>query len=98
MAFITGDVVIAALHSPRERLLGVVEEIGAAGVVLRSIDLEYFDDWCRAIVSGEDHLTMNENFYPLWRVERMTKDDISNGIPSMSEQFRSRTGMELTEQ
>ena len=41
-----GEPVIAVLHSPREKLLGIVDEISAAGVSLRAIDLSYFDDWC----------------------------------------------------
>ena len=62
-----GDIVIAVLHSPREKLLGVVSDLNPAGLTVRSIELGYFDDWCRSIASGEDHLTMTDNFFPMWR-------------------------------
>lgn len=92
------DIVIAVLHSPREKLLGVLNEIGPAGITLRSIDLGYFDDWCKSIVAGEVHLQMSDNFFPMWRVERMTRDETSDDLPSMSEQFETRTGRRLADQ
>src|SRR5688572_13400903 len=93
-----GEVVIAVLHSPREKLIGVLEDISAAGVTVRAVDLGYFDDWCRSIASGEPHLGMTDYFFPMWRVERITRDESSADIPSMSEQFEARTGTQLSEQ
>src|SRR3954453_5491214 len=82
-----GDIVIAVLHSPREKLLGIVNEINPSGITIRSIDLGYFDDWCRAISAGEAHLQMSDNFFPMWRIERVTRDESSDDVPSMWEQF-----------
>jgi hypothetical protein len=93
-----GDIVIAVLHSPREKLLGVLGSIDTAGVTLRSVDLGYFDDWCASIAADEVSLTMSDNFYPMWRVERISRDESSEGIPSMAEQFATRTGLEMAEQ
>ena len=98
MAFNTGDYVIAVLHTPRERLLGIIDEINPAGISIRSIDLEYFDDWCRSIASGDRHLGMSDNFYPMWRVERLSRDESSGEVTAMYEQFRERTGQELSQQ
>jgi len=74
MKFDSGDVVIAVLHTPREKLLGVLDSVETAGVSMRSIDLGYFDDWCRSIAAGEAHLEMTDNFFPMWRVERISRD------------------------
>lgn len=93
-----GDVVVAVLHSPREKLLGVLNEISPAGITIRSIDLGYFDDWCRSIVSGEVHLRMNDNFFPMWRVERISRDEGTDELPSLTDQFESRTGRRLDHQ
>jgi len=98
MKFEPGDIVLAVLHSPREKLLGVLESIEAAGVTMRSIDLGYFDDWCRSIAAGESHLEMLDNFYPMWRVERISRDDGGHEVPSMADQFEKRTGQKLREQ
>ena len=95
MKFDSGDVVIAVLHSPREKLLGVLDSIEAAGVTMRSIDLGYFDDWCSSIVEGEAHLEMNDNFYPMWRIERLSRDESTDDLPSMADQFEARTGRRL---
>jgi hypothetical protein len=95
MKFERGQIVIIILQNPREKLLGVLDEITAAGVSLRAIDLEYFDDWSRAIAAGEPHLSMTDCFIPMWRVERITRDEANGEIPSMSQQFQQRTGREL---
>lgn len=92
-----GEIVLLVLHTPREKLLGIVDEISAAGVYVRGIDLGYFDDWCQSIVAGEQYLPMSDYFLPMWRLERMTRDESSEGAPSMSEQFQQRTGCPLSE-
>lgn len=83
------------MHSPREKLLGVMDEISAAGIFMRGIDLGYFDDWSRAIAAGEPHLHMSDYFVPMWRVERITRDAANGEIPSMAEQFERNTGKSL---
>jgi hypothetical protein len=93
-----GDTVIAVLHSPREKLLGILNDLSPAGITIRSIELGYFDDWCQSIVAGEAHLQMSDNFFPMWRVERISRDESSDGMPSMAEQFETRTGLRLEHQ
>ena len=85
------------LHSPREKLFGILDEINAAGVYVRAIDLSYFDDWCRSIAADEPYLAMSESFLPMWRVERITRDEAGVGGPSLAEQFEQRTGRSLAE-
>ncbi len=89
-----GETVTLVLHTPREKLLGILDEIGPAGISIRAIELGYFDDWCSSIANGEDFLPMSDYFFPMWRVERITRDE---GIPSMSEIFEQRTGRALGE-
>ncbi len=88
----TGESVIMVLHTPREKLLGVLQEISPAGIFVRAIDLGYFDDWCSSIAKGEPYLPMSDYFFPMWRLERLMRDDASPEIPSMAEQFERRTG------
>jgi hypothetical protein len=97
MKIAPGDRVLAVLHSPREKLFGTLEEITAAGVFLRGMDLEYFDDWCRAVASGEPHLPMNDLFLPLWRLEKLARDEPGSGIEPLAEQFARLTGRDLDE-
>ena len=93
-----GDTVIVVLHSPREKLLGILGEINPAGIALRSIELGYFDDWCSSIAAGDQHLPMTNNFFPMWRVERISKDETVDDVPSMADQFETRTGQKLVDQ
>ena len=92
-----GEVVLLVLHTPREKLLGILDEISPAGVSVRSIDLSYFDDWCTSIAKGEPHLPMSDSFIPMWRIERLTRDEATNESLSLSEQFEKRTGKLLGE-
>jgi hypothetical protein len=97
MKFDAGDSIIVILQNPREKLLGILHEIAPAGIFMRGIDLEYFDDWSRSIAAGEQFLPMNDYFLPMWRIERVTKDEANGEFPSLSEQFESRTGFSLVE-
>lgn len=90
----TGESVIIILHTPREKLFGILHEINPAGIYVRAVDLDYFDDWCRSIVDDEPYLPMSDYFLPMWRLERMMRDE---GSPSMTAQFEQRTGRELGE-
>lgn len=88
----SGDHVVMILHTPREKLFGIVDEIGPSGVFLRAIELGYFDDWCNSIANGEPFLPMTDQFVPMWRLERMTRDESSDSTPSLAAQFEKRTG------
>lgn len=92
-----GEAVIAVLHTPREKLFGILDEISAAGISLRAIELSYFDDWIRSISEGEQYLPMSDYFIPMWRVERVARDEGSEGAPSLAELFEKRIGKNLGE-
>ena len=93
----TGESVVLVLHTPREKLLGILEDINAAGIFIRGIELGYFDDWCNSIANGEPYLPMSDYFFPMWRLERMMRDESSAGSLSMAEQFEQRTGLVFKE-
>ena len=92
-----GTAVVIVLHSPREKSWGIVQEISGAGVFLRGLDLNSFDEWMRATVHGEEFVGMGDQFFPMWRVERISRDEASGGIPSLREQVEKRTGRTLEE-
>ncbi|CAN5478491.1 MAG: hypothetical protein ACR2M8_07115 [Pyrinomonadaceae bacterium] len=93
----SGESVILVLHTPREKLIGILEEISPAGIFVRGIDLGYFYDWCSSIAKGETYLPMSDYFFPMWRLERVMRDETSAEVPSMAEQFEQRTGKTLGE-
>jgi hypothetical protein len=92
-----GAAVVVVLHSPREKCWGVLGEISAAGVFLRGLDLNSFDDWVRAVTHDEPFIGLTDLFFPMWRVERLSRDESAGGVPSLAEQFEQRTGQNLRE-
>ena len=92
-----GAPVLLVLHSPREKCWGLLDEITAAGVFLRGLDLNSFDDWLHSLLHDEPFVGLNDHFFPLWRVERLTRDETMGGVPSMCEQAERRTGRRIAE-
>lgn len=92
-----GDAILLMLHSPREKCWGILDEISAAGVFLRGLDLNAFDDWTRALVHDEPFIGFGSLFFPMWRVERIAKDEPAGGVPSLLQQAEQRTGRSLAE-
>ncbi|MDQ3668000.1 MAG: hypothetical protein M3410_15790 [Acidobacteriota bacterium] len=92
-----GESVILVLHSPREKCWGILDEVTAAGVFLRGLDLNAFDDWVRAVAHDEPFMGLSDLFFPMWRVERLSRDEAAGGIPSLYEQVEQRTGRSVQE-
>ena len=92
-----GAAILLVLHSPREKCWGLLSEISADGVFMRGLDLNAFDDWTRAVAHDEPFVGLTDLFFPMWRVERLTQDESTEGLPSLSEQFERRTGREVEE-
>lgn len=93
----SGEIVIAVLHSPREKILGTLNEINSSGVFLRGIDLNYFDEWATAIKNDEPFVPMQDYFFPMWRLEKLMRDESSFAAASMAEQFQQKTGLNLSD-
>ncbi len=92
-----GAPVIVNLHTPREKIWGVLRELNAAGVFVRGIDLNTFDDWVQMIVRGERNMGLTHVFVPMWRVERVTLDESVDEIPSLAARFHTRVGLTVSE-
>ena len=89
--------VVIYLHSPREKLWGVLFDLNAAGVFVRGLDLNTFDDWTQMIVRGERNIGLSHIFLPMWRVERVTLDESVDDIQSLADRFHSRVGLTIDE-
>lgn len=92
-----GATVLVVLHSPREKCWGVLDEISAAGIFMRGLDLNAFEDWTQSVAHNEPFIGLADIFFPMWRVERLTRDEESGGVPSLAEQFERRTGRKVEE-
>ncbi len=82
-----GAPVVVVLHSPREKCWGMLDEITAAGVFLRGLDLNSFDDWLRSVLHDEPFIGLNDLFFPLWRYANKRRDGLAT---------RSQSCLEMT--
>lgn len=83
--------VLLALGEPREKFWGQLLALSEAGISLRGMDLESFDDSAAMVKAGEP-FTPATVFFPMHRVERMELDVNSGGLPSLRERFHMQTG------
>lgn len=90
-----GACVIVSLGEPREKFWGVLDEINAAGVSLRGIDLNSFDELLRMLAKGETGIFPATVFFPLRRIERILLDEDSGYLPALHTQFAQRTKRNL---
>lgn len=91
------DPIVVVLHTPKEKYWGVLDEISTAGVSLRGLDLNAFDDWVAAVLHKEPFIGLTDLFFPLWRIERVSKDEAAGGVASLYEQVERRTGLTVSE-
>lgn len=90
----SGQLVLVTLNSPREKFWGVMLSLNPAGVSVRGIDLQSLDDFTQLVKSGEA-VSPSVVFFPMHRVQRIEEDDANGELPSLADQFRSKTGMDV---
>ena len=94
--FDKSSLVIVNLVNPKEKFFGVLTALSSAGVTMRGINLDAFEDWIRQIAKGEgtelDLITM---FVPLFRVERIFLDEASGQIKSYAQRFEDVVGASI---
>ena len=96
--FEKSSLVVINLVNPREKFFGVLSALSPAGVTMRAINLDSFDDWIRQIARDEDlSLDLVTMFVPLFRVERIFLDEPSGAIKSFAERFEDVVGKSVRE-
>ncbi|MBI4747591.1 MAG: hypothetical protein HY774_03840 [Acidobacteria bacterium] len=93
----SGSSVVLSLHSPREKIWGILVSIEQSGVQICGVDINTFDDWLNSVTNGESNIGLTNSFLPMWRVERISLDETVGDILSLEEQFALRVGITLTE-
>jgi len=89
--FRPGAIVLLTLLSPREKFWGAMLAVISAGIVIRGIPLESFDDFV-AQLRAEEPAAPSTVFFPMHRVERMEMELSGGSVPSLSELFEQKTG------
>lgn len=94
--FAPGTFVLLTLTAPREKFWGALLGISAAGVSVRGIDLNSYDETAHQLRSG-DPVIPATMFLPMHRVERVEVDESNGGLPSLAERFRQLSGRDAGE-
>ena len=94
--FESGALVIINLVNPKEKFFGLLRALSPAGITVRAINLDSFEDWIRQLAHDEEaSIDLVTMFVPLFRVERVFLDEPSGPIPSYTERFSSVVGKDI---
>jgi hypothetical protein len=94
--FAPSALIIANLVNPKEKFFGVLLALSPAGVTMRGINLDSFEDWIHQIARKEEaELDLITMFVPLFRVERIFLDEPCGAIKSYSQRFEDVAGISI---
>jgi hypothetical protein len=91
--FQPGAMVLLTLGNPREKFWGLILALTAQGLSLSGIELGSFEDLVSMTKAG-DPPSFGVVFFPMHRIERVELDSSDGGIPSLSQRFTAKTGMD----
>ena len=91
--FLPGAVVIATLSNPREKFWGMILALAPEGLSLSGAELASFEDLTVMVRDGEP-FTPAVVFFPMHRIERVELDLPDGSLPSLSQRFLAKTGLE----
>ena len=91
--FAAGAVVIVTLSAPREKFWGMILALAPEGLSLSGAELASFEDLTVMVKDGEP-FTPAVVFFPMHRIERVELDLPDGNLPSLSQRFLMRTGIE----
>ena len=91
--FLPGAVVIATLSNPREKFWGMILALAPEGLSLSGAELASFEDLTVMVRDG-DPFTPAVVFFPMHRIERVELDLPDGSLPSLSQRFLAKTGLE----
>lgn len=91
--FQVGAVVLVTLANPREKYWGTILALAAQGLSLSGVELASFEDLISMIKQGE-HAVSGVVFFPMHRIERVELDLPSDNVPSLSQRFTAKTGLD----
>ncbi len=91
--FLPGAVVIATLCNPREKFWGMILALAPEGLSLSGAELASFEDLAVMVRDGEP-FTPAVVFFPMHRIERVELDLPDGSLPSLSQRFFAKTGLQ----
>jgi hypothetical protein len=88
-----GSMVVVTLGNPREKTWGMVLSLSPQGLSLSGIELASFEDFV-LMVKEEEGFSPAVIFFPMHRIERIELDFPDGNLPSLSQRFTAKTGLD----
>jgi hypothetical protein len=91
--FSPGSMVIVTLGNPRDKFWGMILSLAPEGLSVSGIELASFEDLIVMVKEGES-FNPAIVFFPMHRIERIELDLPDGSLPSLSQRFSAKTGIE----
>jgi hypothetical protein len=91
--FLPGAMVIVTLGNPRDKFWGMILTLAPEGLSVSGVELASFDDLVVMVKDGES-FTPAVVFFPMHRIERIELDLPDGSLPSLSQRFSAKTGLD----
>jgi hypothetical protein len=88
--------VVVTLGNPRDKFWGMILALAPEGLSLTGIELASFEDFVVMVRDGES-FTPAVVFFPMHRIERLELDLPDGTLPSLSQRFSAKTGLDPAE-
>jgi hypothetical protein len=85
--------VVVTLGNPRDKFWGMILSLAAEGLSMSGIELASFEDLIIMVKDGES-FTPAVVFFPMHRIERIELDLPDGNLPSLSQRFSAKTGLD----
>ena len=89
-----GALVIATLCNPARKFWGMILALAPEGLSLSGAELASFEDLAVMVRDGEP-FSPAVVFFPMHRIERVELDLPDGNLPSLSQRFLNKTGLNL---
>jgi hypothetical protein len=91
--FLPGAMVVVTLGNPRDKFWGMILALAPEGLSLTGIELASFEDFVVIVKDGES-FSPAVVFFPMLRIERIELDLPDGSLPSLSQRFSAKTGLD----
>jgi hypothetical protein len=90
--------VVVYLHTPKEKVWGLLVSINTSGVTVRGLDVAVFEDWMRQEARRQETMIgLTTLFYPASRLERLELDETVGPVLSLAQRFEAEVGRTVHE-
>ncbi len=85
--------VVVTLGNPRDKFWGTILALNPEGLSVSGVELASFDDLVVIVRDGES-FSPAVVFFPMHRIERIELDLPDGSLPSLSQRFSAKTGLD----